>query len=126
MMAIDLLRGLSPAFIGVLLGGWTSWTILPAVSGLIGRIVRRPYWGLGAAVVLEMIALRQRGLTAFLALLGLWMVWLPRPAYHLTAAMLLALAGILLEAPARWVMWVSAVAVLVTGGIEAWMKRGLL
>ena len=89
-----VLRSLSPVLVGGLLGGWTSWTLLPGAVALLLAMLRRPYLGLIVSLAMEMAALHRHGLVAFVFLMAIWFAWLHEPGWHLVAATLLAVGGL--------------------------------
>jgi hypothetical protein len=101
-------QALSLVASGALLGGWTSWTILPTVPAILLGL-----WdvriGLCVGALLEMAALHRHGALAFVTLLGVVLLWSERIAFRAGAGLLLVLAGWLgrAQAATRWATWAA-------------------
>jgi hypothetical protein len=103
-----VVQALSLVASGALLGGWTSWTILPTVPAILLGL-----WdvriGLCVGALLEMAALHRHGALAFVTLLGVVLLWSERIAFRAGAGLLLILAGWLgrAQATTRWATWAA-------------------
>lgn len=122
---IAFLQAVSPACVGVVLGGPTIGVIWPAAPGLALAAFNRPQWGFNVVVILEMAALYKHGWLAFLFLAGLWLSWRVYGYEHLAAAALFIAAAVLArsDAPVMLAGGLAAGGVLVAIGLGIGLAR---
>ena len=119
------LRALSPFALGLALSGPRPVILLGALAGLAGLALRRPYGGLALGLLLEVLVWAERGAGAggYLVAIGVCLVWLPRPQYHLLAAGAFLAAG--WTHYLEW-SWGAAAVTLLGVGIVKLSQRRLL